>query len=179
MWGLFHEPWSKDPASLNNQDSMERRSFFFFVAQVAAFCFSKWPVFLLGEETNKKSREKQNKRPIFSNTPISFKPNTFQNTVCFSIWNVKRKCHEIPKLWTHQDLAWIDRGLWRMSGPGCLWMEAMYRVRFHDAIRMSPWRMQCRTDRFSGKFAVAKKKLWKCHVSCWAFHYKSYGSVKS
>ena len=76
---------------------------FFFRGSSGGILFFNWPVFLLGEETNKKSREKQNKRPIFSNTPISFKPNTFQNTVCFFYL---KKCvfqendTKFPKLWT-------------------------------------------------------------------------------
>ena len=95
---------------MNHEIRIRKVGVFFFVsAQAAAFCFSTGPVFLLEKKPIKKSREKQNKRPIFSNTPISFKPKHVpKHGVFFYLKNdaSSKKWHEIsPSCGYHQDLV--------------------------------------------------------------------------
>ena len=99
--------------------------------------FLKTGYFELGRNQTNDKRNKQT--PFFSTHQCFLNPTNNKKRCVFSITIAIKEClvtcnHRIA-----------NRGLWRMSGPGCLWMEAMYRVQSQDAIRMSPWRMRCRT----------------------------------
>ena len=88
--------------SLNNQDSMESRRFF-FVAQVAAFCFSTGQSFCLRRNQLKRAEINKTSAQFFPTHQYLLNP---KHGVFFYLKNaLKKKWHEIPKLWTHQDLV--------------------------------------------------------------------------
>ena len=106
---MNHE--NKDPASLNNQDSMESRSFFFFRGASGGILFFNWASLFAWEETNKKRREKQNKRPFFPTHQYLLNP-TRSKTRCVFFYLKKmrlpRKWHEIPQVVLPSRPRWIE-----------------------------------------------------------------------